>query len=486
MSRVPDRFDSATKFGAALLAPEETAVAQAGESVAVLAFATGSADPAADILGEGVPDEIINALARVPGLRVIARTSSFRFKGSGASIAEIGAALKVRTVLEGRVSQGAGRVHVTARLVNAADEQPLWAEDYKRATGDLIAIQVEIARAIAARLQVGLEGGVGRVPEAPHSSNSDAHHLYLKGRYHWARRELKDAHACFARALALDPDYALAHAGLADACTLLAQYGLAAPARVLPDARQAVRRALELAPDLAEAHCAAGTIALVFDWNWAAAESELRLAIELNSRYDTARYWLAFYLTFIQARFDEALDQAKRAVDLDPLAALPTAQLGLTLIGAARYDEALTVLRRATELNPRLFLPRTFLGVLAHRLERTDEAIESLQTALELSGRHPWPLASLAVCFASQGRRKEVKSIHQELVARAGLQYVQSAMLGVVTAALGNMEGAFSLLGRACDERDGILIYSKRYPAFAALQTDPRMRRIYERVGITA
>jgi serine/threonine-protein kinase len=481
-----DRYESAAEFGAALRAPEPAAAADAGESVAVLAFETGSTDRAADVLGEGIPDEIINALARVPGLRVIGRTSSFRFKGTGASAAEIGAALHVRTVLEGSVSESPQRIHVAARLVNVADEQTLWAETYDRAPGDVIAIQVDIAKAIAARLLVGLDGGAMRVPEAPHSANYDAYHLYLRGRYHWVRRELKDAHACFRQALDLDPEYALAHAGLADACTLLAQYGLAPPAEVLPIARAAVKRALKLAPDLAEAHCAAGTIALVFDWKWRTAERELRRSIELNPRYDTARYWLALYLSYVRARFDEAVDQAKRAVALDPLAPLPAAQLGLTLIGAARYDEALTVLHRAIELGPQLFLPRTFYGVVAFHLGRIDDAIESLEEAANKSARHPWPLASLAVCFAAQGRQDKVEYIHRELVARAGLGYVQSGMLGVVQAALGDMTGAFKLLRRACKERDGILIYSKRYLAFATLQNDTRMKPIYRRIGIRA
>src|SRR5437773_1263625 len=206
---------------------------------------------------------------------------------------------------------------------------------------DVFAIQDEIAKAIADRLQVTL-GVEGTPLVTPATGNLDAYHLYLKGRYYLAQRGLglKKALECFDQALALDPDYALAYAGLADACTVLAQYGLAPPNVLRPKARAAVQRALDLAPDLAEVHCASGALGFICDWDWPRAARDLRRAVELNPRYVAARQWLSCYLVFIEGRLEEGVAHAQRAVELDPLAPLLVMQLGMTLMGAGRYEEA--------------------------------------------------------------------------------------------------------------------------------------------------
>jgi serine/threonine-protein kinase len=484
-----DRFATAAQFAEALRAPPGLPSGgegdSDGESIAVLPFANLSGDPEAEYFSDGITEEIINALARIPGLRVAARTSCFAFRGKAADLADIGAKLKVKTVLEGSVRRSGQRLRITAQLVKVRDGYHFWSERYDRELEDVFAIQEEIARMIADRLQVTFGDGQ-RVPViSPPTKSLDAYHLYLKGRYYWQQRGLglKQALECFSRALALDPDYALAHAGLADACSLIAQYGFAPPGRMLPQAHAAARRALELAPELAEAYCASGTLALLFDWDWARAATDLRRAIELNPRYDAARYWLAFYLTYIEGRFEEGVAHAERAVALDPLAALPAAQLGLVLIGAGRHDAAIATLRRSIALDAGLFLPYLMLGVLYEHLERSEEAYATLETAVAVSGRHPWTLAHLAVSASSLGRLEEAQAIHDELYARTRREYVQSAMLALVTAAVGRVDEGFALLERACEERDGILFYSLRYPAFKVLKRDPRMNGIYRRIG---
>src|SRR6266550_4479742 len=271
-----DRFATAAQFVAALTAREEaTTEGEGGESIAVLPFANLSGDPEFEYFSEGIAEEIINALTQLPGLHVAARTSSFAFRGPAIDLTEVG------------------------------DGYHLWSERYDREMPDVFAIQDEISKAIANRLQVTL-GVEGTPLVTPATGNLDAYHLYLKGRYYLAQRGLglKKALECFDQALALDPQYALAYAGLADACTVLAQYGLAPPNVLRPRARAAVQKALDLAPDLAEVYCASGALGFICDWDWPRAARDLRRAVELNPRYVAARQWLSYYLVFIEGLLD--------------------------------------------------------------------------------------------------------------------------------------------------------------------------------------
>ena len=479
-----DRYATASQLADALRARAPAPADEVtDESIAVLPFANLSSDPDTEYFSDGISEEIINSLAQLPGLRVAARTSSFVFRSRGVDLAEVGAKLKVATILEGTVRKSGSHLRITARLIKATDGYNLWSERYDRELTDIFAIQDEIARAIADRLQVTF-GGQG-LPAAPPTRSLDAYHLYLKGRYYWAQRGLglRRALECFSQALALDPNYASAHAGLGDAWTLLGIHGVAPPNQILPRAREAIQRALALAPDLAEAHCAAGTLKLVFDWDWAGAERDLGRAIALNPRLVAGQYWMGIYLGMVERRFEEALGHARRAVELDPLAALPLAHLGMVLMAAGRHREALEPLQRATGLTPTVYVPFLYLGAALNFLGRPEEAVPVLETAAAMSGRQPITLASLAVSFAYLGRTGDAAAIHDELVARSRREYVQSAVLSMTAATIGRMEEAFALLHRACEERDGVLMYSRAYPAFAGLQNDPRMAEVYRRVG---
>jgi len=458
-----------------------------GQSIAVLPFANLSGDRDFEYFSDGIAEEVINALTQLPGLRVAARTSSFAFRGPAIELSEVGAKLKVATVLEGSVRKAGNRLRISVQLVKVADGYHLWSEQYDREMPDVFAIQDEIARAIATRLQVAL-GGDEAPLVTPATGNLDAYHLYLKGRYYLAQRSLalKKALECFHQAIALDPNYALAYAGFADGCTILAEYGFAPPNEVRPKARAAVEKALSLAPDLAEVHCAAGALSFICDWDWDRASRDLRRAVELNPRSVAARQWLSYYLVFVEGRFEEGIAQARRAVDLDPLAPLLVMQLGMTLMGAGRYEEAEAKLLRAGALAPTMFLPTIHLGLLYNHLGRSDEAIAPLEVAVTASGRHPWTLAALAVCYGSLGKLADVEAISDELNARARREFVQSVPLAIVAASRGHVDAAFELLERACTEHDGILVYSKRYPFLRLLQTDPRIERIHRCVGFPA
>jgi len=487
LDRTPvDRFATAGEFAGVLRSPAAPPVPTApAESVAVLPFTNLSPDPDTEYLSDGISEEIINALARIPGLQVAARTSSFAFRGKAVDLAAIGKALRVSTVLEGSVRRAGMHLRVTVQLVKVADGYQLWSERYDRDVTDVFQIQEEIAHAVAGRLQATWGGTQSDLVFRRPTENLDAYHLYLKGRYYWEQRGigLKTALDCFGQALTLDPGYALAYAGLADACILLAEYAMVAPKDILPKARAAVQRALELAPDLAEAHSAVGELKLVLDWDWRGAAEELQSAISLNPRDVAARYRFALLLSLVVGRFEEALIHARRAVELDPLAPLPLTQLGVTLTTAQRYEEAVPVLQHAIDLAPSMFLPNFYLGILRNHLGRTEEAIALLERAAELSGRHPLALTALGNCLSTQGDVNGVMVLFEELTARARREYVPKSTLANLAIQAGRRDEAFGLLESACDDHDYVLIYSKRHIGFRALQADPRMADIYRRVG---
>lgn len=490
LAKVPaDRFATAREFAEALRARGESFRDDLSrESIAVLPFDNLSSDSETDYFSDGLTEEIINVLGHVSGLRVAARTSSFAFRGRAVDLEEVGAKLKVATVIRGSVRRAGLRLRVTVDLSNVADGFLLWSERYEREARqatDVFAIQDEIAKSVAGRLRLRF-GGVERpLLDAPPTQNLDAYNLYLKGRYHWAQRGvgLEKALECFGQAIVLDPDYAAAHAGFADSCVLLAEYGVIAPAAILPSARAAVQRALELTPDLAEGYCVSGELALVLDWDWARGAHDLYRAIELSPGYVTARYRLALYLCLVAGEFSEAIAQARRAVELDPLAPLPCMQLGVVLMGAGKYDEAMAAAQRAIELGPAMLVPYLSLGVLYNHVGRTKEAIEVLNVAARASGRHPTTLTALATCHRSLGETAKVQAIYEELSARARGEFIQKSTLAVAAAAAGQMDEAFRLIGQACDDRDYLLLWAKRHPGFSLLQEDPRMTEIYRRIG---
>ena len=486
-----DRFASAREFAEALHARTSLPSDVAAESVAVLPFDNLSAEPNSEYFSDGITEGIIHTLGHVSGLHVAAPTSSFAFRGKAVNLEDVGEKLRVATVVRGSVQRAGQHLRVTVQLNDVGDGFLRWSERYDREireATDVFSVQDEIAKAVAGRLLASFGGASHEFPATRPTKNLDAFNLYLQGRYAWAQRGLglKKALDFFGQALALDPKYALAHAGFADCCVLLAEYGVAPPTAILPKARAAIQRALELASDLPEAHCAAGELALVFDWDWVRAQHELGRAIELSARYAAPHYRLALYLSLLAGEFADAEIHARRAVEIDPLAPLTHMQLGIVLMASGRYEEAIAASLRATELPPAMLVPYLSLGVLYNHLGRTDEAIDCLETAAAASGRQPATLTALAACHRSAGRMAEVQSIYDELSARARGGYMQKSTLAVAAAAAGRLDEAFDLLGQACDERDSILIYSKRHLGFSSLQSDPRMAAIHRRIGFPA
>ena len=490
-----ERYATAAQFAAALIAPpaEPGRPAQreapTEKSIAVLPFTNMSSDPEIEYFGDGVAEEIINALAQLPGLRVAGRSSAFSFKGKREDLRVIGDKLAVGTVLEGSVRKAGAQLRITAQLVNVADGYHLWSQRFDREPEDVFAIQEEIARTIAERLQVSLAGSDQKTLVRPHTENLEAYQLYLKGRALLYKRGVAiwQALEAFRAALELDPQYALASAGLADAYTLLGMYGVLTPSDALPHARAAAQRSVELGPDLAEAHNAVAGVRL-WDWDWPGADREFRTALQLNPSYVQARCWHGmFNLQWVHGRVEEAVGEAARAVAMEPLAAYPRSMFALALSGARRHGDAVEEARRAVGLDPDAYFSQIILAAVYHGAGRLADALAVYERALAISGRHPWGAAGQAVVYADMGKLDEARAIRDELVRRSRGEYVQPTTLAMVSAATGERDEALALLHRACDEHDPFLIFTLYgFPTTARLREDPRFAEIRERMGLAS
>jgi serine/threonine-protein kinase len=466
-------------------APPAVAHAVERKSIAVLPFANMSDDPDNEYFSDGMTEEIINALTQLKDLRVAARTSCFAFKGKTPDIAEVEAKLKVATVLEGSVRKAGSRLRITAQLVKVADGYHLWSERYDREMEDVFAIQDEIARAIAGKLQVTLVAGVAEQLIRPSTESLEAYDLYLKGRFfanQGGEGPLKGLEY-FQQALACDPEYALAHAGIAEAYNFAGDMGALCPREAKPKAREAAIWALELDETLGEAHGALGWCNWTYDFEWSNAEKHFVRALELNPDLAEAHFRYGFFLASM-GRFEESLAELRRGADLDPLAQLGNTWLGQVLAFLERFPDAIDQLHAAVELDPTSWHANQMIG-MAYRLNSNyPEAIEALQTARALAGRQPWSLMELALTYAASGSKAQAEAIYDELVVRSRGEYVPPATLSFVSAALGREDEAFESLERAYEERDPFLVWVKQLPHFDPLRDDPRFDVLLEKMGL--
>jgi serine/threonine protein kinase len=456
-------------------------------SIAVLPFANLSSDPSDEYFSDGISEEIINALSKLEGLRVAARTSSFSFKGKAIEITEIARKLGVATVLEGGVRKAGNRIRITAQLVNVADGFQLWSERYDREMEDIFAVQDEIARSIADRLKVTLKGDQHQPLVNAGTDNLEAYQLYLKGRafFYQRGRGLPRSLECFKRAVALDENYALAWAGLADTYLMLAWYGFVRPQASLPQAKEAATRAVALGTSLAEAHTAVAHAYNFCDWDWPNAEREFVRALELNPRYVQARAWYGvWYGAAVGGRFQEGIAHAKQAVECDPLSAYATANLAAAYIFAGRSVEGLVVAQHAVDLDPESFVAHHFLAYTLYFQGRFEESIAIGEAALGMSGRHPLFMAFLALAYADWGKPAEAKAVNHELLARAEREYVSPTLLAISAAAVGEREEAMRYAREAYAIRDPQLTtMGRHWPGTKRLREDPRFTEIIGSMG---
>ncbi len=454
------------------------------KSIAVLPFANMSADPENAFFSDGITEEIINALAQIPGLHVASRTSCFYFKGKSPEMGEVAAKLKVSTVLEGSVRRAGDRLRITVQLIDVAKDEHVWSERYDRTMDDVFAVQDEIATAVADRMRMSL--GPGAKTALVHHAPSDvrAYELYLKGRgllYQRGPAVLKGLQ-CMQEALEIDPDYPMALAGMADATTLMALYGFGPSTKYHRSTLDAAQRVVSLAPDLAEAHNAMACAQLLFEWDWAAAEASFQRALDLNLQ---ARGWYAaYYLSLVGSRFEEGIEQSHSLIEFDPLSGYAHAMRAGCLAMAGRPLEALPFAYQARTLDPEAFVCNWIIQICHQWAGQWDESCGAAETALAVSGRHPWSLATYCVSLAESGRDAEARAAQAELTSRAVGGYVQPFILAQATAAIGDADAAIAYAEQAFDERDlSLVLFGRNWqPGAPHLSADPRFVDILRRV----
>jgi TolB-like protein len=463
--------------------PADPASEAAIHSVAVLPFANMSPDPEQEYFCEGMAEEVINALGTIEGFRVAARSSAFRFTGKALDIQEVGRALKVKSVLEGSVRTAGRRVRVTVQLVDVDNGFQIWSERYDRSMDDIFALQDEISDSIVQALQVQL-GMDGHENFSRPTASIEAYHLYLKGLHNWYKREqgsLQRAADFFEQAVAVDPDYASAHAGLVISYCSLAFYGMN-PAIARTRAKAAAERAAALAPGLAEVHAALGMYASWFAFDWETAEREFKLALEANPSYALAYIWYGMTLATL-SRHDEAIALTARAQEVDPLSPYANTALGLAHVQAGRRGEALPLLEESINIDADFLYTLWVLGSTYSALGRHQEAVAVFEKAATLSGRGSYYLSWLGWAYGMAGRNPEAAKILAELTAGYPEEDIQPFVLMQVSSGLGDLDSALEWLDKSVAHGDPAAGFIG-FPPMDPLREDPRFERIREALGI--
>jgi len=456
------------------------------DSLAVLPFENASRDPEYEYLSDGITASLINILATVPKLRVMAQSTVFRFKGHEIDPQAVGRDLNVRAVLTGRIMQSGGSLRIGAELVDVATGSQLWGAHYDRKPGDIFVIQDEISKEISEKLRLQLTLAQKKRLARHHTEDPEAYQLYLKGRHHWNRwteEGFYKAIEYFQQAVEKDPAYALAYAGLADSYVLLGWNSYLAPKDAFPKGKVAASTALQFDPDLGEAHTPLAAVLWLHDWQWPEAQMEFKRSLALNPAHPTANHWYAEYL-MTMGRHAEALACMKNSQELDPLSLIISVAIGWAFYMARRYDEAIEQLRRTVELDPNYPVTYWILGLLYRKTGHYKSAIGAGEKAVELSAGSPMMRAALAQTLGAAGKTENAIHILNDLTKLAKEKYVAPYFLGGVHAGLGDNERAIAYLEESYEERSHWLIYLNIDPGFDALRDNPRFQDLLRRVGL--
>ncbi len=454
-------------------------------SVAVLPFSNMSNDTEQQYFCDGMAEDIINDLAHLEDLQVVARTSSFAFQDKNLDIREIGKKLGVHSIVEGSVRKAGNRLRITAQLINVANGYHLWSERYDRELEDVFAIQEEISNSIVNALKIELTGE-GDSPVVKRSTNNlEAYDLYLKGRYFWNTRQsggMEKAKHHFEKAVEIDPTYALAYAGLADYYNIMGFYAYSSPKESLPKAKQAALKALEIDDTLAEAHSALAFAKWIFDWDMESAEREFKRAIELNPNYSTAHMWYSNFLV-TSGRSEECFTEIEKALTLDPLSHTIQACSGSMFYFAGQYDRAISQCTNTLDMDPNFTLARHILTLTYEQQLKYAEAIEE-GVKIRKDFDSPQAIASLGYAYARSSKIDEATQLLNELINLSQKKYVSSYHVAAIYTGLNKKEQALVWLEKAVEERSTSLVILKVDPMFDSLHADPRFKEILRKIGL--
>jgi len=456
------------------------------DSIAVLPLANvgGSAD--AEYLSDGITESLINSLSQLPNLKVMSRSSVFRYKGRETDARTVGNTLSVHAVLTGRVMQRGEDLSVSVELVDARDSSHLWGAQYSRKMTDLVALQNEIARDVSRKVRARLTGADEQRLARNYTENSEAYQLYLRGRYHALKQtgsEIQTGVSYFRRAIEVDSSYALAYVGLADAYRVLALAGETPATEILPQAKAAAQKAVEIDDRLAEAHAVLGFIIFWYDWDWDAAENQFQRALELDPNSADAHQGYGELLSYT-GRHAEALAEMKRARELDPLNLRTNALEGVMLINAGRPDEALDRLRQTVGLDPSYWFARQYAASAYIEKGMFAEAVAEARKAKELSGVSTRPTVFLGYALAKSGKRAEARAELEGLLKLSQERYVSPYNIAMIYNGLGEREETLAWLGRGLRQREPRMVFLKAEPKWNNLRDDPRFQDLVRSVGL--
>lgn len=453
-------------------------------SLAVLPFANLRSDPESEYLSEGITESVTNSMSPIPNLRVLSRGMVTRFKGKEIDPQKVGRDLNVDALVQGSLTQQGDTLVVNAELVRVADGSQLWGQQYNSKLSDILQVQQDISRQVSEQLRQKLSGEEKKKIQNTYTQNNDAYQLYLKGRYYWNRRTnsaLKKAVEYFQNAVQLDPNYALAYAGLADCYSLFSRYDVDSPKKSFPLAKKAALDALNIDQNLAEAHISLAYEMQLFEWDWAGAEKEFKKGLEIDPKYASGHQWYSEFLVAMNRR-DEGLQEAKKAVELDPLSLQINSNLSLVYYMSRQYDLSMDQARRTLELDPNYARGNYRLGKSLIQKGRFEEAISSFQKALLASDDAAY-ISGLAYAYAMSGKRNEALQIIEQLKIRSKNKYVSPYNVAMIYVGLGDKEQSLQWLEVAFSEKDDWFDQLGTDPVWDSLRNEARYKDLLRRMN---
>lgn len=466
--------------------PEIKFSGDSSQSIAVLPFVNQSPGASLEYLSDGIAESIINNLSRLPRLKVMARSTTFRYRGSEVDARKVGRKLGVGVVLTGWVSKFDRNIVIDAELVDTADGSQVWGEKYQRPFSNILVVQEEIAREVVQKLRLKLSREEEQLLAKRHTNSAEAYRLYLQGRFLFNKRTgdgLKKSIEYFRRSIEVDDKYALAYAGLADSFHILSAYKILPPSEAYPLAKEAALTALKIDATLAEAHASLAHISMIYEWDWASAEKGYQRAIELNPNIAALHHWFAVYLR-VRGRSEESLAELETALRLEPASLIINTSLGAHFYFTRHHDLAIEQLSKTLELDANFPTAHLMLGLAYGQKGQYDKAIAEVRKVIRLLGNNSELLSWLGYLYASAKRRTVARSILHKLIEHRKKNHVAAYEIAVVQAALGEKDRALEWLERAFAEHDETLCQLGQDPTLDSLRSDPRFTDLLNRVGL--